>query len=266
MSEAYHIRSTFKHALIYSGASILSKAIGFIMLPVYAFYLRGDGYGIIGMIDVLLSVLSYLFGLGIAVTMRRFYFEKITEQDKHVFVSTNITLMFLLVIVTTVPAVFFSEQIARLAFGKIGMGYYVTLAMFTFIADVTSRNAENYILIRQESLFYTGLALLRLFLGLSLNIYLIVYLAQVLGFSPQWTYNSDGLQFHPSWLCISYEGFAFRASDVERFLLTNLPMMPGLLALFFRINTDRIMLGTYLGLTQFGAFEMLLNSSPSSVF
>lgn len=123
MSEASHIRSTFKHALIYSGANILAKAIGFIMLPVYAFYLRGEGYGIIGMIDVILSILTYLIGYGVSGAMRRFYFQKPTENEKHAFVSTNIVLMFMLVLIISAPAVLFSEQIARLAFGRAGMGF-----------------------------------------------------------------------------------------------------------------------------------------------
>jgi len=258
MSEASHIRSTFKHALIYSGANILAKAIGFIMLPVYAFYLRGEGYGIIGMIDVILSVMTLLIGYGISGAMRRFYFQKSSEHEKHVFVSTNITLMILMVLAVTTPAIIFSEQIAWLAFGKTGMGYYVMLALFTFIADLTARNAENYILILQKSVFYTSLSLVRLLIGLSLNIYLIVHLhLGVLGYlySGLIVAVLFSIVMHGYALC--HVGFHFRPADVREILAFSLPLLPGYVAMFFRNNTDRIMLRTYLGLAQLGAFEML---------
>ena len=45
MTETIEIKSTFKHALIYSSSNIIGKAVGFIMLPVYANFLRGEGYG-----------------------------------------------------------------------------------------------------------------------------------------------------------------------------------------------------------------------------
>lgn len=258
MSESSHIRSTFRHALIYSGANILAKAIGFIMLPVYAFYLRGEGYGIIGMIDVILSVLTYLIGYGVSGAMRRFYFQKPTENEKHTFVSTNIILMFVLVLIVVAPAVLFSEQIARLAFGKTGMGFFVSLALYTFIADLTARNAENYVLILQESVFYTALALVRLLVGLSLNIYLIVYLQLgVLGYLYSGLITAVLFSIFMHVYALYHVGLHYHPDDAREILAFSLPMLPGYIAMFFRNNADRIMLRGYLGLTQLGAFEML---------
>lgn len=258
MSEASHIASTFKNALIYSGANVLGKAIGFIMLPVYAFYLRGEGYGIIGMIDVILSILTFLIGYGVSGAMRRFYFQKPTENEKHAFVSTNMMLMFLLVLIVSAPAVFFSEQIARLAFGKTGMGFFVSLALYTFIADVTARNAENYILIRQEPIFYTSLALVRLLMGLSLNIYLIVHLQLgVLGYLYSGLITAVLFSIAMHGYALYHVGVHFKPDDAREILAFSLPLLPGYVAMFFRNNADRIMLRSYLGLAQLGTFEML---------
>ena len=236
----------------------MSKAIGFIMLPVYAFFLRGEGYGIIGMIDVILTVLTLLIGYGISGTLRRFYFQKPTELDQNIFVSTNIVLMFFLVIAVTIPALFFREQIAQLAFGKNGMGFYVTLALCSFIADVTGRNAESYIIILQKSILYTELAIARLVIGLSLNIYLIVHLRlAVLGFLYSGLITAIIFSFVMHGYVLYHVGLHFRNSDAKDILEFSLPLLPGYVAMFFRNNTDRIMLRKYLGLAQLGAFEML---------
>lgn len=253
-----HIKSTFRHTLIYSGATILSKAIGFIMLPVYAHYLRGEGYGIIGMIEVTVSVLVVFIGYGISGAMRRFYFQKSDESARHIFVSTNIILMFFMVIVVVIPALIFSEPIARLSFGKDGMGYYIFLALLTFIAETTASNAGNYIIIRRESLLYSAISIFQLFIGLSLNIYFIVHLELgVLG------YLYSGLTVGIVFTLIMHAyafyhvGLHFNAADAREILAFSLPLIPGYVAMFIRTNTDRVMIRTYLGLTQLGAFEML---------
>jgi len=258
MTEQSHIRSTFKNALIYSGANILGKAIGFIMLPVYAFYLRGEGYGIIGMIDVVLSVMTVLIGYGISGAMRRFYFEKSTDEERDVFVSTNIIVMLLMVLIVCLPAIFFKEPIARLAFGKTGMGYYISLALCTFIADVAGRNAENYILILQKPVFYTSLALARLMVGLSLNIYLIVHLQLgVLGYLYSGLIAAILFSIIMHAYALYHVGLHFNLADAREILAFSLPMLPGHAAVFLRNNADRIMLRSYLGLTTLGAYEML---------
>ena len=55
--------ATMKHAAVYSGAAFAGRMIGFIMVPFYAHVLRGQGYAVIGMLDVglgfLLSLLVY---------------------------------------------------------------------------------------------------------------------------------------------------------------------------------------------------------------
>lgn len=252
------IKSTFKHALVYSGASILGKAVGFIMLPVYAHFLRGEGYGIIGMIDVVLSVLTLLIGYGISGALLRYYFEKETVRQKNVLVSTTIILMFILVLIVCLPVLLLNKQIAYLAFGKYGMEYYITLAVLTFIANMTSKNAEAYILIKQQSIFFSVLSLSKLILGLSLNIYLIVYLRLgVLG------YLYSGLIVAIVFTLIMHlnalirVGLHFDRRDAKAILKFSLPLLPGYIMMFIRTNADRVILRTYLGLTQLGAFEML---------
>ncbi len=258
-TESGHITSTFKDALIYGLAGVLGKAAGFIMLPVYAHYLRGEGYGIISMIDVVLSALGVLIGYGISGAMRRFYFQKDSDDLKNIFISTNITLMIILVTCITLPALIFAEPIALLAFGKAGLGHYLVLGMITFIFSTSGVNAENYILIRQKSLLFSILSLAKLIIGLSLNIYYVVMLEKgVLGF----LYSNliTGMLFAVITHAYVYYlvGFHFNALDAKEILRFSLPLVPGYTAMFFRVNTDRMVLRTYLGLTQLGAYEMIL--------
>ena len=253
-----HLTTTFKHALIYSASGILGKAIGFIMLPVYAHYLRGEGYGIIGMIDVVISLMTLLIGYGVQGAMIRFYYEKKGESQQNKFLSTAIILMLILVLLVSFPAILFNETIAFYAFGEDGLGHYIILATITFIAGMSEKSAETYILIQQRPFFYALLSLAKLIIALSLNIYLIVYLEMgVLG------YLYSGLivaviftVFLHSYVLFNV-GVWFIKKDAIDILKFTLPLLPGYMAMFIRNNLDRVLLRMFYGLTIVGVYEML---------
>lgn len=258
MSGTSHIAHAFRHAAIYSGANVLGKIISFLMLPIYAHYIRGEGYGIIGMIDVLLSVATMMIGYGITGAMWRFYFENEDEDERKKFVSSTIILMFILVVIVTMPFLLFNEFMAKLAFGKDGLGYYLLIATLSFIFEMTSRSAEAYILIRQKPFLISIISLARLVLGLSLNIYLIVYLEMgVLGFLYTSLICSGIATVVTHGYSLAAVGLHFQTKFARKILGYSLPLIPGQIANFVRGNADRMILRAYLGLSQLGAFEML---------
>lgn len=253
-----HISSSFKQALIYGGSGLLGKAVGFVMLPVYAQYLGDEGYGVLGMIDVVVTFLALLIGYGVSGAMTRFYYEVEDQERRNVVVSTTIILMALMVFAITLPGLFLNETLGRLAFGREGWGYYIVLALLTFMANMTGQTAENYVVIRQKPMLFASLALARLVVDVSLNIYLVVMLD---GGIEGWLYASLIVAFIYAvaihGLVLWRVGTGFDRDVARRILAFSLPMLPGYLAMFVRGNADRIMLRTWLGLGQLGVFEML---------
>jgi O-antigen/teichoic acid export membrane protein len=252
---------------VYGLAGILQKAVGFVMMPIYAHYLRGEGYGIISMIDVVLSILTVIVGYGIASGMQRFYFTKKSQDEKKIFISTAVFLMSLMVIAVSIPALIFNKEIARLAFGKVGLEYFMTIAIFTFIADMTSMSGQQYILIQQRSVFYSVLSLSRFTIGLFLNIYFVVILKMsVLGVLYTnlltATIFTTFLHAHAFWST----GLHFNKKDAREILVYSLPLIPGYIAMFVRNNADRILVRNYLGLTQLGVYGLVLKFASLIIF
>lgn len=244
--------------MVYGGAGLVGKAIGFIMLPIYSHHLQAEGYGVIGMIDTVLSVMTLLIGYGVSGAMSRFYYETEDSRRRKTIVSTTIILMFFLVIVVTLPVLLFYKQVAWLAFGRSDWGHYIVLAVLAFMASITSKNAENYILIRQRSVFLSVVSLIRLVFSLSLNIYFIVYLQfGVLGYLYASLIDSTlySLFMHVS--ALRQVGLSFDRTIAREVVNFSLPLLPGYVAMFVRNNADRVLLRTFLGLAQVGVFEVL---------
>lgn len=245
--------------MIYGGTTVLSKVISFFMLPIYAHYLNAEGYGMLGMIDVIISVATLLIGYGIAGAMWRFYFEKETEEERKTLVSTTIILMFLLVILASLPLLLFYKQLGALAFGRDDLGHYIVLAALTFICSMTSKTAEAYILIRQKPFIFSALALLQLVLGLSLNIYFIVYLELgVLGFLYTSLIGAVVSTLITHGYALHAVGIRFDKIVAKTTLRFSMPLIPGYIATFLRGNADRVILRSSMGLAVLGAYEMLI--------
>lgn len=258
MTAATHIRSTFKHALVYGSAGLIGKAVGFIMLPIYSHQLQAEGYGVIGMIDTVLSVLTLLIGYGISGAMSRFYYETADPQRRNNIVSTTVILMFFLVIAVTAPVLLFYQQVAWLAFGRSDWGLYIILAVLAFMASMTSKNAENYILIRQRSVYLSVISLIRLVLSLALNIYFIVILQMgVLGYLYASLIDAVAYSLFMHVVALREVGWHYDRAIAKEVLAFSLPLLPGYVAMFVRNNADRVLLRTFLGLAQVGVFEVL---------
>jgi O-antigen/teichoic acid export membrane protein len=262
MSDSKHIKLTIKHTMIYSLSSVLEKAVGFIMLPFYAYMLGAEAYGILQMIEVVVTVLQILAGYAMASALNRFYFEKQTEKERHILVSTSIVTMFVLTGLVCIPALLLSKPIALLAFGKAGSEYYIVLGILTFFSETTAVNAQTYILQKQEPFLFSALSFGRFFLGLGLNIYLIIYLKLgVLGVLYSGliagTVFSAGIHLYT----LITTGLHFNKNDAKAILKYVLPLLPGYTATFVRSNTDRVVMRTYMGLAQLGVYSTVLRFS-----
>ena len=258
MSNVNQIKSTYKHAFIYTFANVLQKGIGFLMLPIYTHYLQTEGYGIVGMVDITISVLSVFVGYGVQSAVQRFYYEKNSTPQQDKLISTSIFLLFVIIIVVCTPAYFLKNYISLTIFGEYGYEDYVVLTILIFVADMTSNNALVFILVKQRSILYSCISLLRLFIGLSLNIYLIVILQMgILGvlYSNLLTAVIISILVHV--YTFSKVGFHFDFNDAKSMLKFGLPLIPGYIAMFIRNNSDRLILRSYLGLSAVGIFEII---------
>lgn len=67
---------------IYSVTSIIQKALGFILLPLYTIYLTPEDYGITGIVNSIINVLSLLFTLSLNGAVQRYYYVYIDDKEK----------------------------------------------------------------------------------------------------------------------------------------------------------------------------------------
>jgi O-antigen/teichoic acid export membrane protein len=259
MSLFEHIKSLYKDASILSVAMILQKSVGFLMLPIYAYYLRSEGYGIIGMLGVMTAMMTVFIGYGMKGAIQRYYFLEESDLDKKKTVSTGILVLIILSVAISAPALVGSKVISWLLFGKPEFYPYVALAAITFIAEMTSQGGEAYILILKKTYFYSLLVLASTVVILGLNIYFVIFKQMgVLGVLYSNLINAIFVSLTLNLKAFLSVGLHFERKAAKNILKYNIPMIPGFIAMFIRSNVDKIILRSFLGIETLGVYMMLL--------
>jgi len=83
------LKKTLQHSLLYSVSSIANKLVGFILLPIYTGNLTVTEYGIWGILEITIMILSQVLSLGQNQAFVRFYYTKDQTNDRKVLFSSQ---------------------------------------------------------------------------------------------------------------------------------------------------------------------------------
>lgn len=252
----------FKHAAIYSIASVLGKAIGFVMLPFYAHIFGVGGYGIVGMTDATLTFLMSIFCFGITGSIILFYHEE-SSSTKGKVIGTALIMLWIAGLFVLSFGCLFSPKLSGLLFGDPSQYLYVCLSLVSFLFDVTGTAAGSILLIQQRSVLFSGLGLLRLVVGLSLNIYLIIVLKiGLLGYFLSAVATSGLLCAVNHLIALKGFGMKFDKGLAKRMIRFEAPMIPANVAMFVSRQIERILVRFMIGIGGVGILEMAYKFPP----
>jgi len=248
---------TFKNTAIYSSASVLGKIAGFIMLPFYTDILGSIGYGVIGMLDVGLNMLITLLSYGLKESLIRFYNEEVDENRKNLVISSGIIIVWVIAVVLFIGLSAVSKPISSLLLGDSSYFILVILALAGFSLGIAGTTASTILLIEQKSLTFSAIGLMRLIIGLSLNIYLIVILRMgLLGYFISSLVTAFASSFAFNFIAIKKCGLAFDKEIAKKVFFFEIPMILGHLFGFVSRQVERVLLRFIVNIESVGILEI----------
>ncbi len=177
MSEIFkEIKHLSRHAVIYGLSNMLSKAVGFLMIPVYTRYLSPSDYGILELLALSMSVLGVIVGMGLAEAVVRFYAMYGEIEKKRMVVSSSVILFSSILFAVMVFCCYFQEAISNILFSDTQYANFVKISLITFAFNSLLEIPLVYIRALERSVFFSVVAFFRLILALSLNIYFLVFM------------------------------------------------------------------------------------------
>ena len=92
-TEPFRMAKLGKHSAIYGAGILLSKAVAFLMLPVYTRYLEPSDYGVLHLVMMTIEVVSIASGSWLARGIFRYYHKETTPEGKKRVLSTALVVL-----------------------------------------------------------------------------------------------------------------------------------------------------------------------------
>lgn len=168
----------FKHSYIYAIGNIINRLGAFLLLPVYTNYLTTGEYGAIELFYAVSAVVFGFLSMGIAHATLRFYFEYDNVADQHQVVSTNYVSSLIVSIIGVTFVGFWYKDISILVFSSEKYSLGVLLILATIVFELSSQICLAYVRAVEKSLLFVYIAVAKLIIQVSINIYLVIYAEQ----------------------------------------------------------------------------------------
>lgn len=252
------LKTLGKDALIYGLGGMISKFIGFFLLPIFTRVFNPSDYGIMDVIATMTALAGIVLTAG-TETALSYYFFKYNEPDEQRKTVTS-TAVYLLGINAVVALVvwFLAEKISTLTFGKDDYAIYLRVAILSLPLGSLVGLHLNVLRLQRKPWAYISFSISQLFLTVLLNIYLVVILrVGIIGVF--WTnllvaglFAMIGSVVNRSYMSVA----ALSRKRLADILNYGLPLVIGGLSMWSINSIDRFFLVTYSNLDQVGLYSV----------
>ena len=252
--------NVLKNSSIYSLNGILQKAIGFILLPLYARFLTLSDYGIIGVLASVITTLNLFYTLSINSSIQRFYFVYADQPYKFkIFLSTNVLFLILNSIIITILIIIFKDFFQSIFNENIMFYPYIFISILSLIFSPLFTIFQSLLQTIQKSYQFSFLNLLFFVLSVILNIVFVVglklgavgQLISVLITSIFFFFLTIILLFKENFLI-----FKFNFDDLKKSLGYSIPLIPHLLSTSLALLTSQLLLNSQISIESAGLFNI----------
>lgn len=245
-----------KNTAIYALGDIIPRLIGFISLPILTSYLSPSDYGIVNYVNTLSTFLMALGFLSINTYFLVYYYRcEDTKAQKKLLGNLSIFVI-LFNILLLVILLLFGKYFFTVLGSKIAFYPYIVVALFANFFNIFSVLPAALFRVLEKPLPLTILNVLRgiitFFLTLIMVIYFdytalgVLYAGLIVNFIFAFIFLYT-IRKHVIWnLCFK---------QIKVVLAFTLPLLPGSIAYYLTIISDRILIDRYLSLDELGIYS-----------
>lgn len=246
-----------KHTLIYGGGIIISRAVSFIMLPIYTRYLTPADYGTLELLSMTIDVIGMIVGMGLASSVFKFYYEYENPEEKKDVISTTTLAILAISFAAANLGIIFSREITNLVFSKPDNVLYFRFLFIIYFFQSASIIPLLYIRALQNSTLFVVLNVIRLIIQLSLNIYFVVTLRMgIIGILYSTLLADILIGIYLSFYTFQKVGFKFSVSKCKRLLNFGYPLIFWSLGSFVITFSDRYFLNYFSDTSSVGIYAL----------
>ncbi len=253
---AASIRKLARHSLIYGLGHTLTRALSFLLLPLYTNYLPQEQFGLASLLFGYLSIMTIVYGFGIDAALLRYYVPSASSAEKREIFSTAFWIVLALAAGFSAVNFFLAAPLARVLTTQAGNAYLIELCAGILFLEALA--VLFFLLLRAEerSLNFAVYKLANVVATLALNYIFIVRLERGASgvFEAQLCTSifTFAAMFAQGWRQLR---FLVNTQILQKFLRFGLPYLPSTAAVAAIDTCDRYILKAFTNLETVGIYS-----------
>lgn len=254
-----HLKKIGKHTAIFSFSGILSKGVGFLLLPLYTRYLSPADYGILELLALMLQISSVLVSQGLPMALFRSYSFDFQKNEYMKTQAVNTAIVYSVITAGIYSGIFFifAGNIDKILFGSKNYSDLLRIIAITSFFQCITFVPNALLRAKLKTVQISVAQIIHLILNISFNIYFIVVLnLGVHGVIYGNLIAALILALIIYGLIIKDLSFSFSFKILKDMLSFGLPFVPAGLALFVMNGSDRFFLQKFSTTDQVGLYAL----------
>jgi O-antigen/teichoic acid export membrane protein len=246
-----------RHGAVYMAAALASKAVGFLMIPLYTHYLSRADYGRLELLDLTATLIAMLAGMGIGTAAMRYYYDSDDPERGRRAISTAFLGGMAFVGAGALILVLAAKPIASILLDEAALYPLVFIQAAGLFLDTSCGVAQSYMRIQARSGLLAIVSTLRLVVGLTFNIlFVAVYHFGIAGVLLGGLAGAIvGFSIQAVWL-IRQVRVHFDKELFAKLWRYGAPLVPSAFATFAVAYADRFLLRTFGTLDDVGVYSL----------
>lgn len=262
------LKQFFLGGLSLTVVNISQKAVNFILLPIFTFYLSPKEFGLVAVYFLVIAFLSMLYNPGVISTATRLFYdvEKYSLESKEI-IASSMAFLILTPTIVLVISVFFGDIIFNYFFKNIAFWPYGFLAVFSAIMTQPIRMWNTYYVILGKTKIIAILSIVQMLISVSFSlVFVIIYNLGALGRIYGLIIGNIVIFICAIYFVFNQAGFVISIKKLKYILRIGFPLTLGVVAYVILDISDRYMIEKFLGLEYLGKYDISYTISSIPLF
>lgn len=251
------IKELAYHSSVYWIGIILSKIVGFLLIPIYTRYLTPADYGTIELLSLTVDIAALIIGMQINQGVFRYYHHYETQEKKNSVISTALISIIVLGIIMAAVFNIFARPITLFVFGSEAYINYLRFFASVYPLSLIIEIPFALIRIKKQSKLLIFINFLQFLLMVSLNIFFVVYM----GWGIWGVLIGPAIIFTALTIFLirrtfSEVGFSFSFEIVSKLIKFSAPLVPASIGMFIIHFSDRYFVRHLCSLSDVGVYSL----------
>lgn len=170
-------KKVLENSFLYTFSQLIIKATGFLLLPLYTFFLTPEDYGIVNLIDSFLQMALYIVSMSLGSGIVRFYVDyKYNQTMLKRYLGSVVIFVAASSFLFTMIAFIFKDLLINSFFDGLAFYPYILIALITMSFLTLHKIHQNIIQAMQVGRKLTSINMITFFSIACLNVFFIVVL------------------------------------------------------------------------------------------